>query len=337
VHIQNLGATTLTVSRMNINQELELPLDGGLTLSPGQKVVLPYKIYEWPQPRTVVLETSEGISEQEFDLEWPKLAILAELERRARNPNKTPVPAPTKADRTTATLQIQGRQTWPETDTAPLPVIVKESPTPLPTPLATPTPTSVPLVATSVANPTYAGSYINRTSNQSGALSLVLETFIPGENGVVEIGGKLRLGTLSPVPVSGTFDPAAGSMTLNQSTPIKAVWIGKVSGSSLKGTFSGKSFGKDEYGLWQCMHSEGLDALNAARMSGSPHPEETAFEGLLAVPIDETMMRFMIFNKQQNRVLDSRVWSFDRPLQPMETIKLESGKTAVVIRQTTQK
>ncbi len=337
IHIQNLGATPISVSRINVNQEIDLPLDGDLKLSPGQKLVFPYKLYEWPQPHDVALQTDQGIYRKKFDMEWPKLAILAELQRRSRNPNKAPVPAPTEAPKATesVSVRIEGRNSWP--GAAPVVLPLPSPPEATPTPEPSPTPTATPAALVSSKNPEYSGSHINRTSNQSGALVLTFDTFLTASDGGIEIGGKMKLGTFAPFAVSGQFVPASGLLTLTQASPVRATWNGSLSGQKLRGTFKASSFGREETGVWETVHSGGLDILQAAGLSSmSPNgvapaeQEQTATSvEYVAVPVDASMTRLVLFSKKQNRVIDSRVWEFSRPVRPSEIVKMD-GKTAIV-------
>jgi len=331
IQIQNLGTAPLSVSRINVNQEMDLPLEGNLKLSAGQKLVFPYRLYEWPQPHDIVLETNEGVYRKKFNMEWPKLAVLAEMERRSRNPDKAPVPAPADTPQgvQSVALRIEGRNSWPGSEAMALPIPSPPESTPTPQP----SPTASPPAVISSRNPEYTGQFINRTSNQSGVLLLTFETFIPTSAGSIEVGGKMKLGTFAPFAVSGNFVPATGSLTLSQSSPVKATWIGTLSGEKLRGTFRGTSFGREEVGVWEATHLAGLNLVQATGVfADSPTKIDHAdISGeYVAVPIDSSMSRFMLFSKRQNRIADSRVWEFERAVQPTEIVKLD-GKTAVVV------
>lgn len=343
LHIQNRGANPVKVSRINLNQEMDLPLqDGELVLLPGQKITSSYNLYEWPRPREVVLQTNEGIYRQSYDGPWPNLAVIVEAARRAKNPNVAPVPAPTPTAQQAGIIRlaVESRDSWPSAGidfpSVPTPEPTA-SPTPMPaiTPMPGLSPATAPVAVVSSKNPEYAGSFINRTSNESSALLLTFETFIPASDGRIEVGGKMRLGTFAPFAVSGTFVLATGEIILNQASPVKASWTGTLAGKNLKGTFRGKSFGREENGIWECSHAGGIDIYQASGLSNASQnidssPAQLASSEYLAVPLDLSMTRFMLFSTAQNRVVGSRVWEFNRAIRPSEVLEMD-GKKAIVV------
>lgn len=240
----------ITITRININGEYDLPLKSQVSLKNGEIFTQYYNYTEGPRIKHVTVATDRGIYNQDLHGTWPGLASVFDMARKVTLASH-PVPPPT------------------------------------PTPSPTPTPTLAPASPTNSAqfgslqpsssepvsssNPVLLfGSYINRTSGEEGDLTLKVEHFIDTEDGLIAFGGKLTLGQ-STTGVAGTYSPSTEQITFSQGTQSPYQWSGTVTEDAINGTFVSRNFNNQE-GLWQAKHTGGLSLSQAGKVYGASNP-----------------------------------------------------------------
>lgn len=323
LHVQNLSSSPVKISRFNVNGEFELPLPSPVILAPSEKKLLNYRIYDWPRPKLITLETNQGIFATDITGPWPTLGIYAEMKRKAENPNQAPVPPPTPPSKT---VRFTSREDWPTHVEEVSIQMETPKPTPTPEPSSTPTSTPPPVTTKIAQNPEYSGSFINQTSGESGAMVLVFERFIMAANGEMQFAGKLKIDKFAPVQVAGALSAKGDRLSFKQSAPISRLWTGVVAGQKINGEFQGKSFGRQESGIFDVSHFNGLSLTEAAglteRRSMSESEQNASIESgveFLAVPSDPSMKQFILYSVRQQQVVDPRIWVLERAATPGQT------------------
>jgi hypothetical protein len=240
----------ITITRININGEYDLPLKSQVSLKTGEIFTQYYNYTEGPRIEHVTVATDRGIYNQDLHGTWPGLASVFDMARKVTLASH-PVPPPTPPPRPTSSPESVSAS---PTNSAQFGSLQPSSSEPV-----------------SSSNPVlHFGSYINRTTGEQGDLTLRVEHFIDTEDGLIAFGGKLTLGQ-STSGVAGSYSPTTQQITFSQGTQSPYQWSGTVTGDAINGTFFSRSSSNQE-GLWQAKHTGGLSFSQAGKAYGASNP-----------------------------------------------------------------
>jgi len=248
--VQSHEEKPITIKRININSEYEVPLKSQVVLKNGETFSQMYDWTQGPPIRHATVETDRGIVKEDLSGNgyWPAMATIFDAARKTVGSKPVLPPTPT-----------------------PSPSVFPTSP-PAQTAnsgsLGTPEPTTAPSDPVNSSNPVViSGSYINQVSGEQGDLVLTVEHFIDTEDGKIAFGGKLKLGPYNTRSVSGCYDPSNAKITFGQGDRTDYRWTGSLNGEEIDGAFT--SGNTQQHGIWQAKHSGGLSFDQARKAYGT--------------------------------------------------------------------